>query len=252
MEPTAKWKQYLYYILIGIISFISLVFLPMFGSEVGMAFTFPTSAAGWIVFIITQLLMAIVNVLIFHSFICQAKINIKDDTKYNEAKSILQLYILKSYVPRSLSQFTRREYGMKGVSIAIGTLLAGFALTQAILTYDYVRMLSYLFTITFGVIFGILEMKKWEEYYTGEFYDYALYYQKKKEEEERKKQEEENAKQIMEQDEGGRPQSEVVIEESVELDEEKPIDPRNATIIPNWGADLLVAPDRNGIISPIN
>ena len=83
MEPTTKWKQYLYYILIGIISFISLVFLPMFGSEVGMAFTFPTTGAGWIVFIITQLLMAIVNVLIFHSFICQAKINIKDDPKYN-------------------------------------------------------------------------------------------------------------------------------------------------------------------------
>jgi hypothetical protein len=214
----------------------------MFGSEVGMAFTFPTTPAGWIVFIITQLLMAIVNVLIFHSFICQAKINIKDDPKYNEAKSILQLYILKSYVPRSLSQFSRREYGMKGVSIAIGTLLAGFALTQAILTYDYVRMLSYLFTITFGVIFGILEMKKWEEYYTGEFYDYALYYQKikEKEEEERKRQEEEDAK-----------QNQVVVEESVELDEEKPIDPRNATIIPDWGTDLLVAPNHNGIIGPV-
>lgn len=246
MEPTAKWKQYLYYILIGVISFISLVFLPMFGSEVGMAFTFPTSAAGWIVFVITQLLMAIVNVLIFHSFICQAKINIKDDLKYNEAKSILQLYILKSYVPRSLSQFTRREYGAKGVSIAIGTLLAGFALTQAILTYDYVRMLSYLFTITFGVIFGILEMKKWEEYYTGEFYDYALYYQKIKEEEAKKE------KENNEMDEGGRPQNQVITEESVELDEEKPIDPRNATILPDWGADLLVAPDRNGIISPIS
>lgn len=219
-----------------------------------MAFTFPSTVAGWIVYIITQLIMAVVNVLIFHSFICQAKINIRDDTKYNEAKSILQLYILKTYVPRSLKQFTKREYGMKGASIAIGTLLAGFALTQAILTYDYVRMLSYLFTVIFGIIFGILEMKKWEEYYTGEFYDYALYYQqqKEKEEEERKRQEEENAKQIMEMDEGGRPQSEVVIEESVELDEEKPIDPRNATIIPDWGADLLVAPNHNGIIGPIN
>lgn len=244
METEAKWKQYLYYILIGIISFISLVFLPMFGSEVGMAFTFPTTAAGWIVFIITQLLMAIVNVLIFHSFICQAKVNIKNDPKYIQAKEILQLYILKSYTPRSLRQFTKREYGAKGVSIAIGTLLAGFALTQAILTYDYVRMLSYLFTITFGVIFGILEMKKWEEYYTGEFYDYALYYQKIKEEEEKEKERNE----VVEE---SRPQDEVVVEESVELDEEKPLDPRNATIIPDWGTDLLVAPDRNGIIGPI-
>lgn len=246
MEPTAKWKQYLYYILIGIISFISLVFLPMFGSEVGMAFTFPTTAAGWIVFIITQLLMAIVNVLIFHSFICQAKINIKDDPKYNEAKAILQLYILKSYIPRSLSQFTRREYGAKGVSIAIGTLLAGFALTQAILTYDYVRMLSYLFTITFGVIFGILEMKKWEEYYTGEFYDYALYYQKIKEEEEAKE------KESNEMDKSGRPQNQVIIEESVELDAEKCTDEGNATVSDNRGINILVAPDRNGIISPID
>lgn len=248
MEPTAKWKQYLYYILIGVISFISLVFLPMFGSEVGMAFTFPTTAAGWIVFIITQLLMAIVNVLIFHSFICQAKINIKDDPKYNEAKSILQLYILKSYVPRSLAQFSRREYGMKGVSIAIGTLFAGFALTQSILTYNYVRMLSYLFTITFGVIFGILEMKRWEEYYTNEFYDYALYYQKiKKEEEKEQKEKERN-----EMNEGGHPQNQVIIEESVELDKAECPNEGDATISDNRGTDILVAPDRNGIISPIN
>lgn len=249
METEVKWKQYLYYILIGVISFISLVFLPMFGSEVGMAFTFPTTAAGWIVFIITQLLMAIVNVLIFHSFICQAKVNIKNDPKYIQAKEILQLYILKSYTPRSLRQFTKREYGAKGVSIAIGTLLAGFALTQAMLTYDYVRMLSYLFTVMFGIIFGILEMKKWEEYYTGEFYDYALYYQKLKEkEEEERLQKEKEANEMVE---SGRPQSEVITEESVEMDEEKPINEGNDTGVCGGGTDILVAPNHNGIISPI-
>ena len=177
-----KWTQYMYYILIGVISFIALVFLPMFGSEIGMAFTFPTTVAGWVVYIITQALMALVNVLIFHSFICQAKLNIKDDPNYQKAVEILKAYILKTYTPRSYTQFRNQEYRWKGISIAVGTLLAGFALTQAILTYDYVRMLSYLFTVMFGIIFGILEMKKWEEYYTGEYLDYALYYQKQQDE----------------------------------------------------------------------
>ena len=70
------------------------------------------------------------------------------------------------------------------MAIFLGTLLGGFALTQAILTYDYVRMLAYLFTIIFGVIFGIYEMKKYEEYLTDEYLKSALYYQRKKAEEE--------------------------------------------------------------------
>lgn len=40
------YKQYLYYIIIGIISFITLVFMPMIGSDANLGFDLPQTAAG--------------------------------------------------------------------------------------------------------------------------------------------------------------------------------------------------------------
>ena len=37
------------------------------------------------------------------------------------------------------------------------------------------RLLSYVFTLIMGVVFGVIEMKKVEDYWTNEFYDYAIY-----------------------------------------------------------------------------
>ena len=174
---------YLYYILIGVLSFVALVFLPFFGSEVGMGFMFPTTPAGWIVYITQQALMSLVNILIFHSFICQSYVNVKDNPNYIKARDIFHSFDNKEYIPMTLQQFNRKEYGKKGVAIFIGTLLGGFALTQAILSYDFVRMLAYLFTIILGIIFGIYEMKKYEDYLTYEYLQSALYFQKQKEKE---------------------------------------------------------------------
>lgn len=191
---------YLYYILVGILSFVALVFLPFFGSEVGMGFTFPTTPAGWIVYIVQQALMSLVNILIFHSFVCQSYVNVRDNPNFKKAKEILNSFNDKEYIPLTLQQFNRKEYGKKGVAIFIGTLLGGFALTQAILAYDYIRMLAYLFTILLGVIFGVYEMKKYEDYLTDEYLQSALYQQRKKAEEEmaRERQDEEKIESIFE------------------------------------------------------
>lgn len=183
MKKSKALDLYLYYILVGILSFIALVFLPFFGSEVGMGFVFPTTAAGWVVYIVQQALMSLVNILIFHSFVCQSYVNVKDNPNYIRAREIFHSFIDKEYIPLTLQQFNRKEYGKKGVAIFVGTLLGGFALTQAILSYDYVRMLAYLFTIIFGIIFGVYEMKKYEEYLTDEYLQSALYQQRIKTEE---------------------------------------------------------------------
>lgn len=178
MENKKFVDLYLYYILIGVLSFVALVFLPFFGSEVGMEAQFPDTWVGWIVYIVQQALMAIINILIFHSFICQAYVNIKDNENYIKARDIFHSLDDKEYIPMTLQQFNKKEYGRKGATIFLGTLLGGFALTQAILSYDYVRMLAYLFTIILGIFFGIYEMKKYEEYLTYEYLQSALYYQK--------------------------------------------------------------------------
>lgn len=168
-----KLNQYTYYIIIGIVSLFALCFLPMLGSEVGASFDFPNTIVGRIVWITTKTIMAILNVLIFHSFMQQAKINIKDNEKYIQANDILSRIKLKEYKPRSPQKWNSEQYSKKGTTIFISTALATVALTQAILLFDYVSMLTYLFTITLGIIFGVLQMKKAELYWTTEYYDYA-------------------------------------------------------------------------------
>lgn len=173
-----KIKQSLYYIIIGVVSFIALVFLPMIGSAVGLGWNIPDTTVGWIVWVGSKLIVSTLNVLIFHCFMCQAKINVKDNENYKKAREILTDVNLKEIKPRSPGKWNAEQYGKKGVTIFITSSLAVVALTQAVLTFDYISMLTYLFTIIMGLIFGILQMKTAEEYWTREYYEYALYRQK--------------------------------------------------------------------------
>lgn len=174
-EMYAKWQQYQNYVIIGIISFVSLFFFPMFGSEIGLAFVLPNTAAGWVVYITTKLLAAGINVLIFHCFILQAKVNIKDNPQYLAALEMLQIINKGNFLnPRSPEEYFRGVYGRKGVALFITTILATIGLTQAVLVFDWISMLSYFFAILTGVFIGILQMNATEVFWTEEFYEYAL------------------------------------------------------------------------------
>lgn len=173
-----KIKQSLYYIIIGVVSFIALIFLPMIGSTIGLGWNIPDTTVGWIVWVGSKIIVSTLNVLIFHCFMCQAKINIKDNENYKKAREILTDVNLKEIKPRSPGKWKAEQYGKKGVTIFITSSLAVVALTQAVLTFDYISMLTYLFTIIMGLIFGILQMRTAEEYWTREYYEYALYQQK--------------------------------------------------------------------------
>lgn len=189
-----KVRQYIYYFIIGILSLITLTFLPMIGSAIGLDWNVPTTAVGWIVWAAVKLIMAVINVLIFHSFMCQAKLNVKDNEKYRQAMDILSK-AKEEHAPRSPRKWNAEQYGKKGVTIFITTALATIALTQAMLTFDWVSMLTYLFTIIMGLIFGVLQMKTAENYWTDEFYRYAIIVKETQEEEknlEQLKKEEEN------------------------------------------------------------
>lgn len=48
------------------------------------------------------------------------------------------------------------------------------AIGQAVLSYEWSTALAYLFTLGMGIIFGIMQMKKAENYWTTEYYEYAL------------------------------------------------------------------------------
>lgn len=174
MRYYEKWKQWQYYAIIGVISLVALFFLPMIGSEAGLAWKIPTTTVGWIVYVTSKLLVATINVLIFHCFILQAKINIQDDSRYLEAIEILdQLSPTHTENSRSPGQYFKYTYGRKGVTIFATSILSAVGLTQAVLTFDWISMLTYFFTILMGLIFGVLQMNQTESYWTTEFLRYA-------------------------------------------------------------------------------
>lgn len=177
-----SFRNILYYIIIGILSLITVLFLPFIGSSVGLEWVLPTTAAGWVVFIVTKLIISVMNVLIFHCFMLQAKINIKDDNNYQKANEMLGALKKKEVAPRSPGRWNTQQYLTKGTSLFFSSALATVALTQAIFTFDWVSALSYLFSIVMSVIFGLLQMQSAEEYWTTEYYQYAISEQNKEKE----------------------------------------------------------------------
>lgn len=177
-------SQYSNYIIIAVASIISVFFFPFVGSELGLALTLPNTTAGWIVYVGTKVWVAAINILIFHCFVSQARLNIKDNPRYLEAEKIM-LHTTLAAKPLSPQQFFTREYGVKGSSVFIISILSAFSLAQAVLTFDLLMMLSYIFTIIMGLIAGVIEMKKVEEYWTIDYLNYAKEYKRRIEEQER-------------------------------------------------------------------
>ena len=173
-EAREKAKQNMYYILIGIISFISVAFLPMVGSTVGLGWKLPDTPTGWVVWAISRLIIATINVLIFYSFMEQAKLNVAKDPHYIEATEILLKAKKADHTPRSPQKWQALQYGKRGTKIFISSAMSVVALGQAILSFDWVSMLAFICTIAMGIVFGVLQIKKAEAYWTDEFYRYAI------------------------------------------------------------------------------
>lgn len=173
MTRYEQWKRFQYYVIIGVISLIALFFLPMIGSEAGLQWNLPTTFVGWCVYVISKLLVATINILIFHCFVQQARVNIKDNEKYLEAQRILAASKINLEIPRAPSEYMHTIYGKKSVTIFVTTLLSAIGLTQAVLTFDWISMLTYFFTILMGLIFGVIQMNETEQYWTEEYWCYA-------------------------------------------------------------------------------
>ena len=203
-------KQGMYYIIIAVISLISVVFLPMLGATLGLGWKLPDTTAGWVVWGASRAIVATINVLLFHSFMEQAKLNIKDNEHYKEAREILVKVKKKEHKPKSPAQWNAAQYGKKGTSIFLSSAMSVVAIGQAVLSYDWATALAYLFTLGMGIIFGIMQMKKAETYWTTEYYEYALM---------RKRMEEEQ--QIAEQSEQTQKTEENAVTEQINKEEQE-------------------------------
>lgn len=183
-QVNTQIKIYKYYAIIGIISLIAVFFLPMLGSNPAVGLNLPSTAIGWIIYLTTKVCVAVINILLFHCFMQQGLLNSKPHPNYILACEILGRYGLgpEGDIPRAPDVFQTTEYRNKGITIAITSIISAVVLTQAVLTFDWISMLTYIFTIVMGVIFGLLQQDTAETYWTDEFLKYAYKIQKEMEE----------------------------------------------------------------------
>lgn len=170
-----SWKDYLYYFIIGIVSAILIIFIPMIGSSVNGGLALPTNTADWLIWWVIKLGSAVLNVLIFHCFMQQALLNSQENENYKRANELLGKIKNLKWKPRSPKKFNAKEYGIKGVTIFIATAVSTIAITSAVLKYNYMILIAYLVTLTLGIVFGIMSQKTAERYWTVEYLQYAEY-----------------------------------------------------------------------------
>lgn len=173
-QKAHKMREYKNYGIIAAASLFAVFFLPMVGSVGIPGWNLPTTVVGWVVWIITKLLVAGLNMILFRSFMEQGEVNVKDNPYYIEANEILMRYgKILPYDPRDPATWKHIEYKNKGIMVIITSLMGAIGLTQAILTFNWLDMLSYLFTVAMGIMFGLLQMDKAETYWTTEYWQYA-------------------------------------------------------------------------------
>ena len=165
-----RFKDLSGYFLVAIVSLLSVVVVPLLGTDFGTTIVIPNTWGGLAIWLCTRFTVVVVNLLIFDAFIKQAKINVKDDERYKSA--ILKLNTIKEeagIIPRSPEKFNKQQWRKKGTSLAISSILSSFLLTECIVNFDLTNFLTYLFTIGGAVAFGYLTMINNEDYWTTEF-----------------------------------------------------------------------------------
>lgn len=168
--------EHIYLIIMFICSVAILLFAPFLGSAIGLEWTLPNTVAGWIVWVITRLLVAILNVIIFYCFIKQGEKNSKNDPNKLKADEILnRVQKDKDKRPLSPKEWKAKNYGKKMVFVFFGTLITAIGVSQALLNYDFNALFTYAFTVIMGIVFGILQMKSTEYYWTVTYLEYANY-----------------------------------------------------------------------------
>lgn len=225
-------NEYRNYFIIGILAVLAVFVLPMLGSSVGLAFILPDTVAGWIVYVSTKLCIVVINLLIYDQFMKRAKINVKDNPYFIEAEKILadEEDGIDEALPAE--HYIKRMYRSKMATTAIFTLLGVFGFTNAMLTFDWVSMLSYTFTIIFSLTFGWAAMGDAETIWIERHYKYA-----KRVERERIKKEKELERQR---------------QEALAMAAAKPVEPLNDTADTIGRTPILVSADSNGTPCPNN
>lgn len=173
-ELKAKLRNNLYYIIIGVLSVGVLIVFPFLRSDFEAGWGFPTTSAGWFLWIFEKVSVAVINMCIFSAFKSQGKLNILENSTYKKAQLLMNKVKCKAYKPLSPAQYQARSYGKKGTTLVISTFASLVAITNMLLKFDYLALIAYAVTILMAIVFGIFAMKQDELYWTSDYYFYAL------------------------------------------------------------------------------
>lgn len=185
-KAVAAWvKSNAYGLVIALASLLVLIFFPMIGSSAAIGSLIPTTLGAAILFWTMKGLTVALNLAIFSAFRKQAKKDVSDHPSYKLACEILSKNKPKDYKPLSPAQFAAKQWGTKGVFLALGTAITTIALTNIILFYDWVAAVSCMITIILAIIFGLLNMASEETYWTDDFLQYAKRVDRDRKEEEK-------------------------------------------------------------------
>ena len=176
-------RNNLFYIIIFIASMLVLIFVPMIGSDAPeIKKMLPKNSGEWAVYITTKLCVSTLNLVIFISFTKQGKLNVRNEKSFIEANEILmKVKPSKKYRPLSPREWQGKVYSTKGISLFVSSALGLVSFSFAMIKYDWMALISYAVVIVMGIIFGLMQMYKSEEYWTIEYYQYALYIKNKQE-----------------------------------------------------------------------
>lgn len=95
----------------------------------------------------------------------QAKINVKEHPNYLLGLEIMgKVQKSKNLKPRSPRKFFGKAWGTKGTTLFISTLASTVILTEALLRFDLVSFLTYIFTVFLATVFGYFQMRTTEDY----------------------------------------------------------------------------------------
>ena len=161
-------KKYIYPSIVATISAFVLIFLPMLGSTAEVKANYPDTPQGWIFWATVRVILCGVNLIFLYCFTHQGQENASRKPQYAEAMAIMgESEHERAF--RSPARWKAEQYGKKGVSTVAMTALSLFALSSAVLMYDWIALITYTLSILIGVAFGLMSMKSAEKYWSEEF-----------------------------------------------------------------------------------
>lgn len=183
IELKESINKYAYYIMILLIALLAVFVPPLCLGAISGDFSlaFPTTPGAWVVWGIINGSSIIANISILVLFKLQAKKNCLEHPNYIKATEILDevSQIQQVYIPRSPGQMDIEEYVKKVIFIILFTLGSFIAISNLIISFDILTLISTLISIITTLIVSWTSMLNNEEYWTKEYLMYANYIKNK-------------------------------------------------------------------------